>query len=241
MTLLVVKSIPLSRDTVRAWKSTNQVTFLRRSRNGEIPHTIARRYDAILNLGNVQLTVGGSGHRIYNSPNSIRAVSTAPALRRTLGDTDLGVIPPYEFDGPHWHKHSGFGGEGKTFHEDVIPTLCHRMRGDVQQHVEGMEYRIISVGERIVQASRKDDSYVDTRTGRRRFNYTWVGVEGIRRGGFIPTIKAATHAIPNGERTIIGWDVIYDGEKPWIIEANTSPGVNEATAARISSAIRGLD
>src|SRR3990167_8266829 len=62
-----------------------------------------------------------------------------------------------------------------------------------------------------------------------------------KNGGFGGKGKAfhAEEFIPNFERTVLGWDIIV-GDKPYTIEINTSPGVNELTAARIVRAIRGL-
>jgi len=83
------------------------------------------------------------------------------------------------------------------------------------------------VGDAIVQASIKEPL-----NGVGNFNWKWVGLDGIRSNGIIPLIKSAIEDIPHWHRTIFGWDVIVD-DKPWVIEINTSPGVNDASAKRI--------
>lgn len=231
MSILGIKSVPLMKETNRAWKTVPSFYFVDRKRSPEAinRHIQKRNYEAILNLGRVDLLDLGVDNNLYNHPDTVRAISTQRALRRTL---DVSAFPVYGGQGPHWHKNRGFGGEGTSY-------CTERCEPDetTQRHVVGHEYRIVTVGDKVVQASRKGERRLKT-NGRNEFDYEWIGVEGVKQGGFIPLLKESIESIPGGGRSVIGWDVIHNGETPFILEANTSPGVNEATAGRIISAIR---
>jgi len=236
MSILAIKSVPLWKETNRAWKSVPGLWFVDRKRDpgSIVRHIASRNYEAILNLGRVDINFRGLIPPVFNSPDTVRAVSTPRAIARTLDGLDL--LPEDTHVGPHWHKERGFGGFGKEF-VGTWGTRCDAFRGVSQVHVAGDEYRILTVGDRVVQASKK----IERRTtigGRNDFTYSWVGVEGVRQRGFIPAVKEAVAAVPDFEQTVFGWDVIHDGERPYIIECNTSPGVNEATAGRIVEAVR---
>jgi hypothetical protein len=177
---------------------------------------------AIINYGNLGHDFNGCNIPVFNSRDAIRAISSPSGLRRTLND----YIPNSNNNGPHWHKSNGFGGVGKTFHEQK-DLGCSSYSGDTQSHINGIEYRVLTVGDVVVQAARKeriDDSF--------NFEWTWVGVDGIRSNGIIPHIKSAIENIPDWLYTVFGWDIIV-GDRPYVLEINTSPGVNEHTAKRI--------
>lgn len=228
--LLVPGRTPLSAETKDAWRYSGGV-FLRRSRNGIIPRKAAEKADVIINLGSFDLTVPLEDGLdcVWNWPSSIAAVSSPHRFMEVYGGE--GLTPVYEGVGAHWHKTL----KGKrVFHSS---SDCGVVYGAVQKHVDGEEYRIITVGDRIVQASHKTP--IENPTSRwHRFHYRWVGVERIRKGGFIPLLKEAVGLISRWERTIIGWDVIHDGGRPWLIEANFCPGVNVPSAGRIVDQIR---
>lgn len=231
MRILLIRSIPLSREVRNAWKANGGV-FLRRVRNGQVSKVVADKYDRLINLGNTNLSVDGS-LLIYNDIHTVRAISLPLALRRTLKDTDL--IPSSNIDNSHWHKLGGFGGQGNAFcAPGTGNSRCRGMSGDIQRHIEGDEYRVITVGDTVVQASLKHRT---ERFGIPVFDYEWIGVEGVRKNGIIPHIKEVVERIPGGEQSILGFDIIHDGTRPWTIEINTSPGVNEHTARRIVNAL----
>jgi hypothetical protein len=177
----------------------------------------------LINLGNLEHDLSIIKVPVWNRPESIRAISSPVALRHRLSD----FIPEQTIRGPHWHKRGGFGGDGKVFHENSL-GVCAVIPGDTQKHIEGDEYRVITVGDTVVQSHRKD-----VLDGIGNFDWHWTGVDGIKSSGIIPHIKQAVQPIPHWETSIFGWDIIVNGKSVYTIEINTSPGVNEATAARI--------
>lgn len=239
MSILGVKSIPLMKETNQAWKTVPGMFFAAREREAEsiVDHIRSRNYEAVINLGRTDLRLEGVQTPIYNPPELVKAVSTPMALRRTLavGDEEVrNLLPRNDRTVAHWHKGTGgFGGIGKRY----CPGPCGDQGGEVQAHVRGPEFRVVSVGEAVVQASLKGERRTKE-NGRNDFEYEWVGVQGIRQDGIIPLVKEAVARIPNGDRALIGWDIIVSDDGPVILEANTSPGVNEATAARIVDEIR---
>jgi len=224
------------KGTNNAWKTVPGLYFADRKRDSRSieRHISARNYDAVINLGRVDIDFRNCLGRVFNDHSTIRAFSTQRALRRTLDD----FIPEYTHIGRHWHKSRGYGGVGKSFHVET-EAVCVGYDGDAQRDIVGAEYRIVTVGDRIVQASRKGERRT-LPNGRNDFGYTWIGVEGIRNDGFIPFLKEAVGTVPGGVWSVLGWDVLHDGDVPTIIEVNTCPGVNSATAGRIVSAVKGL-
>jgi hypothetical protein len=223
---LGVRSIPLSQETRTAWSSAN-VKFAKRNYSEKQLNALALKLDveAVVNLGNLNYDFTELTMPVFNMPISVRHVSHPAALRRNMN----AFIPPMSLNGPHWHKSGGFGGRGKEFHEKA----CDSVWGIVQKHVDGVEFRVITVGEFIVQAHRKE-----VLPGVGNFVWHWTGVEGVGKNGIIPHVKEAISFVPNHVRTVFGWDIIVDKDRPYTIEINTSPGVNELTAARIVRAIR---
>lgn len=224
ISLMVLRSIPLSKETRDAWYSAN-CHIIRRSKHNSralLQSINAGNRRGLINLGNLDLDLSILNVPVFNSANSIRSISSPLALRRTLND----FIPPSSTTGPHWHKSGGFGGRGKAYHKEQVRE-CALLRGDVQKHIEGQEYRVITVGDVVVQAHRKEQL-----EGVGNFDWNWCGVDGVRTNGIIPTIKDAVTSIPDWQYTVFGWDVIV-ADRPYVIEINTSPGVNEATAKRI--------
>ena len=237
--ILLLRSIPLVRATRNAWRSSD-VTIIRRRDSKRWDIAVLVNYlggQAIVNLGNLDHEFNSLDIPVFNCPDSIRAISTPAALRRTLGDN---YIPQYTIKDPHWHKRKGWGGDGKIFHEKELGK-CAVMGGDAQKHIEGTEYRIVTVGDVIVQASRKEKKNAGyTNNNSISFDWYWCGIDGIRNNGIIPHVKDAIKNIPNWPYTMFGWDIIVsnNNNRVYAIEINTSPGVNEHTAQRIVNQIK---
>lgn len=231
MTVFVNRSIPLSQESREAWR--NVATIIpRQHRNRLRVLDRIQPEDVVINLGLSDAV--GRDCIVYNDPVSIRSVLTPQAIRNTMPD----LLPPRPgIRDAFWRKGPGQHGNGVSFYDGgMIPP--DRPGYDLQKHIEGTEYRVITVGELVVQATRKTNAvWVN---GRHSFDWQWIGVVGARQvSGLIPLAKRAVGLVPNGPRTVLGWDIISgtDGGV-YVIECNSSPGVNEATARRIVRAIQ---
>lgn len=229
MKLLAIRSIPLSEETREGWHAAGVKFAKRRRSDAEIQRIIDRYdYDAAINLGDRGFK--SETTPIWNDIETVLSVMSTVELRKTL---DGEGMPARRTDVPHWVKPPGlWGGMGVKYHEPH--DHCDRTYYEVQEHIEGDEYRVITVGDKIVQASRKVNC--EWINDRHHFDYEWCGVEGISRNGLIPLVKSAVESIPHGAHSVLGWDCIV-ADRPYIIECNTSPGVNEPTAHRIVRAM----
>lgn len=224
--LLVHRTIPLSSLTSGSLRTlAEQVKFAKRTRDPQESLRIAEeRYDALLNYGNREMPTSDK-IPVWNPGELVQAVSKPVDLRKILDS----FLPKQNLQTEHWHKTPGYGGSGKVYHSVACPAdYDPPYWEDIQQHIAGTEYRINTAGHRVVQAHVKLPLDVGG------FEWTWCGLEGIKSGGFIPMIKEALTLIPYSETSILGWDVMHDGERPWVLEINTAPGLNEATASRIA-------
>lgn len=231
MKILALRSVPLSQETRNAWNEAG-VRFAKRDRSvAELNSiTVRGRYDAVLNLGNMAVDTLDIEAEVWNETDTIRSVSRPERLREVLDE----FLPARVLDGPHWHKFGGYGGRGVR----LCGTPCNDGRGggDIQQHIDGVEYRVLTVGNTVVQAMRKENVRWDN--GRHSFDWSWVGVDGIRNNGIIPHIKRAVENIPIYARSVLGWDIIVGDGGVYTLEINTSPGVNTNTAERIVRAMQ---
>ncbi len=225
MQTLAFRSVPLSESVRGAWRSAG-VRFRPRNANATWLDKFNDRYEMVLNLGSLGERWEDVPVPVWNHSDVILQVSH-PNKFAELYSRDL--APPATNEGSHWHKGGGFGGANKKY----CPETCDLTDPMPQKHIAGSEYRILSVGNKVVQASRKHKTEVPF-----LFNYEWIGVNAIKSDGFIPLIKNAVERIKGFDRAVIGWDVIHDGSRPFLLEANTSPGVNEATAGRIIAAMK---
>ena len=246
MTVFVNRSIPLSQESRDGWRNAGAVVLARNDGRAIRRLADVSREDVVLNLGI------GTMHlvdcNIWNVPDTVRSILTPAAIRRTMPD----LIPPQDFEGPHWLKGPGQHGVNKQFHDHGEGWEVNRCdweldqrpqwagQWDIQKHIEGTEFRVITVGNSVVQAHRKQRSTLPGLEIDFGFEWSWVGVGGIKNNGLIPLVKKAVALIPNGDRSVVGWDCIVGEAGAYIIEGNTSPGVNDATARRIVEAIQRL-
>lgn len=234
MKILAIRSIPLGTETREGWNGVG-VRFVRRHRSDtEIQGVIDRYgYDSAINLGDRGFRSATTP--VWNELETVLSVMAPERLRQTLDGFGMAAR---RIDMPHWHKTLGWGGSGVRFHDSRLSAAeagqpCELV-GEVQEHIEGDEFRVITVGNRVVQASRKVNC--EWNNGRHYFDYEWCGVNGIRNNGAIPLLKRAVEMVPGYVHSVLGWDIIVD-DRPYIIECNTSPGINEATARRIVAAM----
>jgi len=237
--ILAVRSIPLADDTVAAWREAAklcdiELRFLRRDDEAVSRlYKYAPNYGAVLNLGNTAFNDRRVDSVVFNPPevvktlNSPRAIRLSPLSIMLPPAVKLGGIPVHE---KVWFKDKGFHDDNKEFFEKVDDYRLMRMATetcDFQKHIDGTVYRIVTVGDRVVQASINRDR-----------EYQWVGVNDLPRVLKLAS-KYAVSLLPEKNRTFIGWDFIMETDDDvYLLEGNTSPGVNVATAERILKAMR---
>ena len=238
---LMVRSIPLALSTRDAWKESGAM-FARRTSDDERISMLAGSTTPIINLGSSQMRL--TGVHVWNEAAVIEPLLTPKASRALLGS----LMPSgrYEGAGYYWLKGQGRGGANKeklfmrgASSHDELKVRATWMDGDVQQHIDGQEYRVITVGEKVVQVTKRDGGVLASDRV-----YEWVGVTGCDSD--VKDVARMASNLLGSDKTIIGWDVIKptrtDGyELPFILEGNACPGVNAATAGRILDAIEGVN
>ncbi len=232
---MMVRSIPLALDTRDAWKVAGAM-FARRDSDDERIGMLAGRDDTpIINLGSSQCRIPG----IWNEADVIKPLLT-PAASRTLLSS-LMPLPVYCGPNYYWLKGQGRGGANKEklfirngTEFDEMYARAQWMDGDVQLHIDGQEYRVITVGSKVVQVTKRDGGVLASDR-----DYEWVGLTGAP--STVKEIARQAASKLSSDRTIIGWDVIdgYPDTHAFILEGNACPGVNTATANRILDAVEG--
>ena len=242
----LIRSIPLSYDTRNAWKAAGAM-FYRRDRSAEYINHWHDGSIPIVNLGNMDLEGVSDQFTVYNRPRNVRHLVRPVDTRRS----ELSQHLPFNgYDGPgyYWVKLPGRAGIGKKriqvrniagWLDAVDYAGLHH--GDVCIDVPEIhgEFRVITVGTKVVQASRRTDARLtdggmDARVQR---SYEWVGVQGLPSN--LKTIAKAAASTLDGDN-VIGWDMYTSPSGDGIFEGNTCPGMNEATAGRILDAIEGV-
>lgn len=218
MTTLAVRSVSLSEESTQAWKSEG-VVF---SRRGRTPTQIMDMgYDRVLNLGNSQFNpVVGN---VWNRGDDILPLIYPGRTRELLGD----LMPPQPDATlmPHdvWIKQPGSHGRGKK-RKIIDRNLVLPREWDWCQHVDGQEYRLITVGHRIVQ-----DFLRHGENGERR--YEWIRMREVP-SALKDLVRTAAQRIEGNN--VIAWDAIVDNDgQPFIFEGNSCPGVNRDSVKRI--------
>lgn len=223
---LAIRSVQLSADTTEAWKN-NGVGFVRRGRSviQAALTALDNDYDFLLNLGKSE----------FRWPEELELPH--PAFLWNSGENILPLLYPGrfrhywdEFMPPRpdsypadvWIKAPGMKGKGK-FRKAIEYPLTLPSEWDWQVHVTGQEYRIVSVGPRLVQSYKRYGTATDR-------EYEWVGLQGTP-----PEVKSTVRRAVgqlNGYN-VVGWDVVDTPDGVFIFEGNSCPGVNNATAERI--------
>lgn len=228
---LAIRSVQLSVETTNAWKEVN-IRFARRGRttSQNMGLALGDGYDFVLNLGKSEFSVDESGYMpkfIWNNGPNILPLLYPGFTRELLGD----MMPPQPqgFPADVWIKAPGMKGKGK--YKKAIDRRLHLPREwDWQEHIVGTEYRVLTVGDRVVQSFIKEGD-ATTR------DYTWVGLEGTPREVKRKAREAAK--LLDGSN-VVGWDIVEEDSvqrNVYIFEGNSCPGVNYATASRIKEEI----
>jgi hypothetical protein len=188
----------------------------------------------IINLGSSNLTLPG----IWNEAAVVEPLLTPVASRELFGF----LMPTNRWvsEGFYWLKGAGRGGANKeklyittVFSHDEAVSRTAWSNGDIQLNIVGQEYRVITVGTKVIQVTKRSGT-----NGNR--DYEWVGVSAA--DSRVKRIARDAAGLLDNEKTIIGWDVIqsmYNG-MPYILEGNSCPGVNASTASRILDAVEGV-
>lgn len=225
MKILIYRSIPLSEETQEAWREAG-CKFALRDRTPEDVFDLAERrgYDGVLNLGDSEFP---ETDYVWNTGNTVKTLLTSAAMRRSLLAS---VMPPAPREGEaFWVKGPGRGGTNKAKVDAYDPArhVYGNMLIDLQRHINGQEYRVVTAGTFVVQVSRRTDD----RTDPTRRTYEWVGETGAP--GRVNGIARYATSMLSTPRTVIGWDIVDSGDRVYILEGNSCPGVNAATAKRI--------
>ena len=213
----------MSEESKAAWKA-NGASFTHPAR--DLSSITRMGYRMILNLGNSGYTYTCSTPmRVWNNAEDIAPLITQ-MYTRNLFDT---YLPPIAAEDSldFWIKGPGRGGRNKIRITGERRDLYQRAQWgyDVQEHIEGNEYRVVTVGNRVVQQHRRLGPNTDR-------SYVWLPADELPHR-VRPTAKLAASRIPGAN--VIAWDFIVRTEdnEPFILEGNTSPGINENTAQRI--------
>jgi hypothetical protein len=160
---------------------------------------------------------------VFNQGPDIKPLTT-PGGTRLLLPT---FIPPRPASYPAdiWYKGPGRGGVNKNQQFSTYgPVGELDPEWDCQLHIEGQEFRLITVGHKIVQQFERHGSNENR-------EYFWVAQYELNQGLKNHVRQAATKITGNN---IIAWDCILSTEgNPYILEGNTCPGVNQRTVERI--------
>jgi hypothetical protein len=238
---MIVRSIGLSEETTEAWRQVGG-WYPRRDRginemlqlfNSNSPDNF------IINLGSTSFCpepellslYGINQEKIYNHGDTIRPLVRPGTTRQLLGS----LLPPYPRRNNavavrYWVKAPGAKGRGKALELGQKVPQVHP-DWDLQTHVVGDEYRVITVNDKVVQVSHRKGP-----NGERVYN--WIGVKAA------PSVVKTTAKEAAGKldgNTIIGWDIIHvpGMNKAFVLEGNSCPGVNYATAVRIVNQLLG--
>lgn len=220
---LAVRSVILSESTTQAWKDAG-VSFARRGRPVWAVLDMARDYEFLLNLGKSEFNnVGGvvPARKVWNEGRNILPLLYPGFTRQLLGD----MMPPQPTEWPAevWIKAPGMKGKGKYL-KTIDRGLTLPAQWDWQVHVVGTEYRVITVGSRVVQ------SFIKTGTATER-EYEWVGTGGTPDE--VKRLARAASAKLTGQN-VVGWDMVFGvNQPPYIFEGNSCPGMNDMTASRV--------
>lgn len=242
----LMRSIPLSEETREAWKAysadNSRVVFIRRKEKKspagfmESLAKLGGREQILLNLGSPTISETLmtaeeiEAGKLWNAQEWIALTKTPAAMREHF--TDLIPPLPTTFPCQVWVKPPGQHGIGK--YKVKINSLSELKEGrnqgwDVQLHIEGNEFRVITVGTTVVQAfTRHGDN--------ENRHYTWLGVTGCPKAVKKIAREAASKLHKN---TVLAWDILLElgTNKPYLLEGNSCPGVNTETAARILNEI----
>ena len=240
MTMGLIQGIPLSTATRSAWRGASDDIKIIRMRDDDQGYEDildALQVTTILNYGSRRsmFNEGELGMPVINPAEVVRITSDRAKFEAAMGELAPTDRPDGMLDGEFyrkvWLKGPGRGGHNKLQLELEGQILEVPDGWTVQRHVEGEEWRINTANNLVVQSHRQvgdpDDPFAR--------DYMWVGVthtplhiRELAKAG----VKALTEAAGTSSPTVLAWDIIANEDEAWILEANTAPGMNNATASR---------
>lgn len=222
MKIYLKRSIALSERTRKAWEDHGGI-FLRSDRDLRTVKSWLEDDDYIFNLGDsAWMNYPDDIWTIPNVNPKLKALLYPSETRQLLGDM-LPPRPDGEYPCDVWIKPPGRAGKGKFTlntdgHLDNLPRWW-----DWQKHVEGQEFRVLTVGNRVIQDFARYGE-----NGER--SYQWTPMREVPQ----EVKDLARRAAETFEGiNIIAWDIIHGDEGTYLFEGNTCPGVNHDTVGRI--------
>ena len=177
--------------------------------------------DVVINRGKGDFRPESGRHRVWNHGEDIEPLLYPGFTRELLGD----MMPPQSVEhGDVWIKAPGAAGRGK-FRKAVDRELVLPREWDWQMHIPGQEYRLVTVGHKVVQ----DFLRFGDNGGR---SYEWIRMSEVPMA--LKNMARTAAARLNGNN-IIAWDMVVSEETdiPYLFEGNSCPGVNSDTVRRI--------
>lgn len=219
MSFLIARpNISLSRATANAWRGVGGVVMGRGHTDQDVLEWVSVYHpNFIINLGRSWSDYDGLSVPALNRGNNILPLMTPAGTRGRFND----LLPPQTI-GQVWIKGPGRAGRAKhkvwTDQPLVMPEGW-----DWQAHIEGQEYRLVTVGNRIVQCFQRFGD-----NGERE--YHWIRMSEVN-ANLKDTIRMAASRLEG--INVVAWDAIVEEEMPYIFEGNTCPGMSPNTAKRI--------
>lgn len=220
MSVLGVRSVSLTTSTSRAWRSR-----IRLAERGLATWQIIENHgeEHILNLGRSSFHPDPEEYPykvFWNLGNHIKPLLWPGITRELMGD----LMPPRptQYPADVWLKAPGAHGRGK-YKKQVTHPLVLPSEWDWQEHINGQEYRLITVNGAVVQ-----DFLRSGENGNR--SYQWVAMRDVPME-VKDMARLAARRLEG--RNVIAWDLIWTGEQAFLFEGNTCPGVNSETVNRI--------
>lgn len=233
MKVFGIRSVQLRVETTQAWKDAGMSFFRRGVDNSYMANIVSSWLSgsetgvlepvAILNMGKTAVSFADYPNLeriVWNDGENIRPLVWPGTSARLLD----GLMPPKpeSFPADIWIKAPGMAGRGK-FRKQVDRPMALPREWDWQAHVDGQEYRVVTVGHRVVQNLERFG-----RNGERE--YRWIRMSDVPER-VKKLAREAARRVPG--RNVIGWDIVDTGSEAYIFEGNTCPGVSKETAARV--------
>lgn len=220
MSIIAIRSMQLTAKTTEAWKSAG-VAFARRGRTTQELLDKGREWGTLLNLGMTNFRPESfEGVDLWNHGKDIQPLLWPGSSRELF--FDLMPPRPTTFPSDVWIKTPGSAGRGK-FRKQVEQRLTLPHQWDWQAHIDGQEYRLVTVHHKVVQCLLRHGTNGDR-------TYEWIRMREVPM--YLKDMVRDAASRLDGQN-VVAWDIIDTGERGYLFEGNSCPGVSPETAARI--------